>query len=396
MKNLIANRVRNITPSMTLAITAKANILATQGLDIVSFGAGEPDFDTPKHIQRAGIDAINKGMTRYTPVSGVLSLKEAVAKKLLKDNRLEYSSDEIIINNGAKHSISTALQAICNPGDEVIIPVPYWVSYPEMVKLSEATPVFISTKLKNNFKVTGKELLSAITPNTKAIIINSPSNPAGSVYLKEELETISKIAIKHQIYIISDEIYEKLIYDNQKHISIATLNESIKNLTIVVNGMSKSYAMTGWRLGYTAANKDVIQAMVKIQGHSMSHPSSITQYAGLAALGGDESFINKMVLKYDKRRSYMVKRLKDIKNLDFIYPEGAFYILVDISKIFGKKVHNVKINSSIDFANAILEHAKVAVIPGIAFGIDNYIRLSYAISLELIEKGLNRIENFVK
>jgi aspartate aminotransferase len=396
MKNLIANRVKNMTPSMTLAITAKANQLISQGLDIISFGAGEPDFDTPEYIQKAGIDAINKGFTRYTPASGILSLREAVAKKLFKDNGLEYSSDEIIINSGAKHSISTALQAICNPGDEVVVPVPYWVSYPEMVKLSEATPIFINTKPKNNFKLTDKELLSVITPNTKAIFINSPSNPVGAVYSKEELESIAEIAVKHQIYIISDEIYEKLIYDNKKHISIATLNEEIKDLTILINGMSKSYAMTGWRLGYTAANKNVIKAMTKIQGHAISHPSSITQYAALAALEGDENIINEMILEYDKRRSYMVKRLKNINNLEFIYPEGAFYVLVDISKVFGKKVNNIMINSSLDFANAILEDAKVAVIPGIAFGVDKYIRLSYATSLELIEEGLNRIENFVK
>src|SRR5690554_5474584 len=315
MKNLIADRVKNMTPSMTLAITAKANQLVDQGFDIVSFGAGEPDFNTPEYIQEAGINAINKGFTRYTPVSGILPLREVIAKKLLEENGLEYSADEIIINSGAKHSISSALQAICNPGDEVVIPVPYWVSYPEMVKLSEATPILVNTKAENNFKITDKELISVITPNTKAIFINSPSNPAGAVYSKDELEAIAKIAIEHQIYIISDEIYEKLIYNNKKHISIATLNKEIKNLTIVINGMSKAYAMTGWRLGYTAANKDVIQAMIKIQGHAISHPSSITQYAGLAALQGDSNLINGMILEYDKRRSYMIKRLKNIKNL---------------------------------------------------------------------------------
>lgn len=395
MKSTISNRTKNITPSMTLAVTAKANQLKSKGIDIISFGAGEPDFDTPKHIQKAGVNAIEQGMTRYTPVNGILPLRQAVAKKLLKDNQLEYTPDEIIINSGAKHSISTALQAICNPGDEVIIPVPYWVSYPEMVKLADAIPILVNTKEKNNFKLTYQELKSAITPKTKAILINSPSNPVGAVYSKEELETVAKIAVENQIYIISDEIYEKLIYNDKQHISIASLSSSVKELTIVINGMSKSYAMTGWRLGYTAANKDVIQAMIKIQGHAISHPSSITQYAGLAALQGNENLVTNMRLEYDKRRTYMIERLKNNKDLGFIYPDGAFYVFVDISKVFGKKINNIEINTSLDFANALLEQSKVAVIPGIAFGADNYIRLSYAISLKQIEEGLSRIDEFI-
>lgn len=395
MKNLISNRVSDISPSMTLAVTEKANQLKSKGANIISFGAGEPDFETPKHIQKAGINAIKSGKSRYTAVSGILPLREAVAKKFLVDNQLEYTTDEIIINSGAKHSISTALQAICNPKDEVIIPVPYWVSYPEMVKLAGAIPVLVKTKAENSFKLTASELQSAVTPNTKAILINSPSNPVGAVYSEEELQAIAKIAVESQIYIISDEIYEKLVYDGKKHISIASLNKSIKELSIVINGMSKTYAMTGWRLGYTAANRSVIQAMTKIQGHAISHASSITQYAGLAALEGDEDLISNMLLEYDKRKSYMVDYLEHINKLDIIYPDGAFYVLVDISKIFGSKINNIEINSSLDFANALLEYAEVAIIPGIAFGLDNYIRLSYATSLEQIKEGLNRIEDFI-
>ncbi|SJZ34297.1 pyridoxal phosphate-dependent aminotransferase [Garciella nitratireducens] len=396
MKEFIAKRVQNMTPSITLAITAKANQLKSQGIDVISFGAGEPDFDTPEYIKKAGIEAIQKGFTRYTPATGITPLKEAISKKLLKDNGLEYSLDEIIVNSGAKNSISTALQAVCNPGDEVIIPVPYWVSYSEMVKIPEAVPVFVKTKAENNFKVTKEELLSVITPKTKVIMINTPSNPVGAVYSKKELQDIAEVVLENQIYVISDEIYEKMVYDDHKHISIASLNEKIKDLTILINGMSKAYAMTGWRLGYAAANKEVIQAMGKIQGHALSHPCSITQYAGLAALEGDQSIVQSMIKEFDKRRHYMIERLKSIDLLDYIYPEGAFYVFVNISKIFGRRFNDVNINSSLDFSNILLDEANVAVVPGIGFGIDNYIRLSYATSLKDIEEGLNRIEKFLK
>ncbi len=396
MKKLIADRVQNMTPSITLAITAKANQLKAQGVNIIGFGAGEPDFDTPDYIKKAGIEAIQKGFTKYTPAAGIASLRKAICRKLREDNGLEYSIDEIIVNSGAKHSISTALQAICNPGDEVIIPVPYWVSYPEMVKIPEAVPVFVETKSANNFKMTKEELLSTITPKTKAIMINTPSNPVGAVYSKKELQDIADIAVENQIYIISDEIYEKMVYDNHKHVSIASLGQDIKNLTILINGMSKVYAMTGWRLGYTAGNKEVIQAMGKIQGHAISHPSSITQYAGLAALEGDQSVVQDMVTEFDKRRNYMINRLKAIDSLDYIYPEGAFYVFVDISKVFGRTFNSIKVNSSLEFADVLLEQANVAVVPGVGFGADNYMRLSYATSLEDIEEGLNRIENFLK
>lgn len=396
MKKLIADRVQNMTPSITLAITAKANQLKAQGVNVIGFGAGEPDFDTPDYIKKAGIEAIQKGFTKYTPAAGIASLRKAICRKLQEDNGLKYSIDEIIVNSGAKHSISTALQAICNPGDEVIIPVPYWVSYPEMIKIPEAVPVFVETKFANHFKMTKEELLSAITPKTKAIMINTPSNPVGAVYSKKELQDIADIAVENQIYVISDEIYEKMVYDNHKHVSIASLSQDIKNLTILINGMSKAYAMTGWRLGYTAGNKEVIQAMGKVQGHAISHPSSITQYAGLAALEGNQNVVQNMVTEFDKRRIYMINRLNAIDSLDYIYPEGAFYIFVDISKVFGRTFHGIKVNSSLEFADVLLEQENVAVVPGIGFGTDNYMRLSYATSLEDIEEGLNRIENFLK
>ncbi len=381
---------------MTLAITAKANQLKAQGFDVMSFGAGEPDFDTPEYIQAAGIHAIKAGFTRYTPASGIIELKKAIADKLLVDNGLKYEPDEIIVNCGAKHSISTALQAICNSKDQVIIPVPYWVSYPEMVKLVGAVPIFVETKAENNFKITKEDIKPVITHETKAIILNSPSNPTGAVYSKKELQDIAELAVENQFYVISDEVYEKLIYDDKEHISIASLGEEIRKLTIVINGMSKAFAMTGWRLGYTAANKDVISAMGRIQSHAISHPSSISQYAGVIALRDDEGIIEEKLNEFDKRRRYMIERLDNMENVGYIYPEGAFYIMVDVSKVFGRTIGNITINSSLDFSNAILEKEYVAVIPGAAFGADQYIRLSYATSMETIEEGLNRLERFIK
>ncbi|WP_373370302.1 pyridoxal phosphate-dependent aminotransferase [Irregularibacter muris] len=396
MKKMLSDYIKNITPSATLSVTATANQLKAEGLDVITFGVGEPDFDTPEYIREAGIRAIQKGLTKYTPVNGILSLREAISEKLRRDNNIDYSPEEIIINSGAKHSISTALQAICNPGDEIIIPIPYWVSYPEMVKLVGAVPIFVQTQKENNFKITGEELLSAITPKTKAIFLNTPNNPLGTIYSKNELETIANIAIEKQIYVISDEIYEKMVYDGKKHTSIASLNSEIRELTILINGMSKSYAMTGWRLGYTASNRTVIKTMGTIQSHATSHPSSITQYAGLAALQEHSPVLYEMTEEFNKRRLYMVERLKNMANIDYIYPEGAFYVFVDISKAFGAKVNERLIDSSVSFAELLLEKAHVAVIPGTAFGMDNFIRLSYATSMENIKEGLDRLEAFIK
>ncbi|EIW01173.1 pyridoxal phosphate-dependent aminotransferase [Thermoanaerobacter siderophilus] len=390
----LSQNALQITPSMTLEITAKAKQLKAQGIDVIDFGVGEPDFDTPDYIKEAAIDAIKKGYTKYTPSSGISELKKAVCDKLLKDNGLKYQPEQIVISNGAKHSIYNALCAILNPGDEVIIPVPYWLSYPEMVRLAYGKPVFVKTKAENDFKITAEELKNAITSKTKALILNTPNNPTGSVYTKEELEELVKIIEEANIFVISDEIYEKLIYEGS-HISIASLNEKIKELTILVNGMSKAYAMTGWRIGYTASSLEIAKVMSNIQSHTTSNPNSIAQYASVAALSGDETVIKRMAEEFNKRRIYMVERINKIKGLKSNKPQGAFYVMVNIDEYIGKEIKGKIIRGSIDFANALIEGANVAVVPALPFGMDNYIRISYATSIENIEKGLNRIEEFL-
>lgn len=390
----LSQNALQITPSMTLEITAKAKQLKAQGIDVIDFGVGEPDFDTSDYIKEAAIDAIKKGYTKYTPSSGISELKKAVCNKLLKDNSLKYQPEQIVISNGAKHSIYNALCAILNPGDEVIIPVPYWLSYPEMVRLAYGKPVFVKTKAENDFKITAEELKNAITSKTKALILNTPNNPTGSVYTKEELEELAKIIEEANIFVISDEIYEKLIYEGS-HISIASLNEKIKELTILVNGMSKAYAMTGWRIGYTASSLEIAKVMSNIQSHTTSNPNSIAQYASVAALSGDETVIKRMAEEFNKRRIYMVERINKIKGLKSNKPQGAFYVMVNIDEYIGKEIKGKIIRGSIDFANALIEGANVAVVPALPFGMDNYIRISYATSIENIEKGLNRIEEFL-
>lgn len=390
----LSQNALQITPSMTLEITAKAKQLKAQGIDVIDFGVGEPDFDTPDYIKEAAIDAIKKGYTKYTPSSGISELKKTVCGKLLKDNGLKYQPEQIVISNGAKHSIYNALCAILNPGDEVIIPVPYWLSYPEMVRLAYGKPVFVKTKAENDFKITAEELKNAITSKTKALILNTPNNPTGSVYTKEELEELVKIIEEANIFVISDEIYEKLIYEGS-HISIASLNEKIKELTILVNGMSKAYAMTGWRIGYTASSLEIAKVMSNIQSHTTSNPNSIAQYASVAALSGDETVIKRMAEEFNKRRIYMVERINKIKGLKSNKPQGAFYVMVNIDEYIGKEIKGKIIRGSIDFANALIEGANVAVVPALPFGMDNYIRISYATSIENIEKGLNRIEEFL-
>lgn len=384
-----------ISPSVTLEITAKAKAMKAEGIDVISFGAGEPDFNTPENIRKEGIKAIEEGLTRYTPASGIVQLKEAVCKKFKKENNLNYSPKNIIISSGAKHSISNALMAILNPGDEVIIAVPYWVSYPEMVKISGGTPVYIHTKEENDFKFTISDLNQALNNKTKAIILNSPSNPTGSIYTKEELSEIADWAIKNNIFVISDEIYERLVYDGE-HISIASINDDIKNQTIVINGMSKAYAMTGWRIGYAAANEEIVKVMSNIQSHTTSNPCSISQYASVEGLLGDQSNVEKMKKQFENRRNYMVDTINSIEGLSCRKPKGAFYIMVNISQLKGKTIKGNKIEGSLDFAKVLLDESKVAVIPGIGFGDDNYIRLSYATSMENIEKGLSRIKNIVE
>lgn len=385
-----------ISPSLTLDITAKAKSMKAKGIDVVSFGAGEPDFNTPDNIVGSGINAIKQGLTRYTPASGIIELKEAICQKFEKDNRLSYTPENIIISNGAKHSIYNALMAITNPNDEIIISVPYWVSYPELIKIAGGVPVYIKTKEENDFKYTINDLDNALTNKTKAIILNSPNNPTGTFYNEEELKEIADWAVKNNVLVISDEIYEKLVYDGKEHISIASINDDIKKIAIVINGMSKAYAMTGWRIGYAAADKKIAKIMSNIQSHTTSNPCSISQYASVEGLLGDQSSIVEMKKHFEERRDFMVHTINNINGLSCKKPKGAFYVMVNFTKLKGKKIKNVEINSSLDFANLLLEEGKVAVVPGIAFGDDDYIRLSYATSIENIEKGLSRIKKIVE
>jgi len=392
----IAKRAQAIKPSPTLATAAKAKAMKAQGIDVVDFGVGEPDFDTPENVKQAGIIAIQSGFTKYTPAGGTDELKDAVIAKFKKDNDLTYERSQVLISCGAKHSLYNIAEALFDPGDEVIIPSPYWVSYPDQVLLNDATPVIVETTEAEGFKLSAQKLEKAITKKTKALILNSPSNPTGLAYDKKTLVEIAAIAVKHRIYVISDEIYEKLLYDGFTHCSIASLGPEIKDLTLVVNGVSKSHAMTGWRIGYAAGPKDVITAMANIQSQSTSNPASISQKAALEALTGPQDFIATMNIEFDKRRKYMVERLNKIPGMSCLMPVGAFYAFPNISKLFGRSINGkTTIKNSSDFAGYLLEESKVALVSGDAFGADSYIRLSYATSMENIRKGLDRIEKAV-
>ncbi|OGX14697.1 MAG: aspartate aminotransferase [Omnitrophica WOR_2 bacterium RBG_13_41_10] len=383
----LTGRLKKVNPSSTLAITSKAKKLKSEGRDIVNFAAGEPDFDTPDFIKAAAIDAIKSGFTKYTPTTGIPELKQSICEKLKKENGLVYQPNQIVVSCGAKHSIFNAIFTLADSQDEVLIPSPYWVSYPEMVTLAEAKPFFIKTSPENNFKLTVEDLERQISANTKILILNSPANPTGSVYNRKELEAIAKICLAHKIFLISDEIYEKLIYDNIKHISIAGLNKDIYNLTLTVNGLSKAFSMTGWRVGYLAGPPDIVEAISKLQDHTTSCPSSISQKAALAALNAGDEFSENMRREFQKRRDLAIKKLENIKELKFIVPQGAFYIFCDISKTQ---------LDSITFASRLLDEAMVALIPGESFGRDDYIRISFATGIEQIEKGLDRINNWIK
>ncbi|MBM7581455.1 aspartate aminotransferase [Caldicoprobacter guelmensis] len=386
----------SISESLTLAIDAKAKKMKSEGMDVVGFGAGEPDFDTPSFIREAAKEALDRGMTRYTPVAGIAQLKEAICRKFKEDNGLDYKPNQIIVSNGAKHSLYNAFQAILNPGDEVIIPSPYWLSYPELVKLSDGVPVFVETREEDDFKLRPEDFKKAITSKTKALVLNSPNNPCGCVYDRNELEAIAEIAVENQIFVVSDEVYEAMVYDGAQHISIASLGPEIKDLTIVVNGVSKTYAMTGWRIGYAAAHEDVVKIMSNVQSHTTSNPNSIAQYASLAALTGPKDEVKAMVAEFDKRRRFMVERINSIPGLSCRTPKGAFYVMMNISEVIGKTYKGRRIEGSLSFADALLDAQMVAVVPGIAFGADNFVRLSYAVSLDNIKKGLDRIEAFIK
>ncbi len=385
-----------IEPSVTLEISAKAKALKDKGIDVISFSVGEPDFNTPENIRREGVRAIEEGLTKYTPASGIPELKKAFCDKLKRDNNLTYSPENILISSGGKHSIYNAFMAILNPGDEVVIGVPYWVSYPEIVRLAGGVPVFIETKEEEDFKFGVRELEMVKTDKTKAIIINSPSNPNGSIYTEDELREIAKWAVENNIFVLSDELYEKLIYDGYNHVSIASFDDKIKDLTILINGMSKAYAMTGWRIGFTAAHKDIIKIMSNIQSHTTSNPTSISQYASVVGLNDDQTSIDEMKKEFDKRRIYMYETINSIKGLSCRRPKGAFYIMINISGLKGRTIKGVELNNSLDVANLLLEKGNVAVIPGIGFGDDNYIRLSYATSMENIKEGLKRIKEVVE
>jgi len=393
---MLSNKALNISPSPTLAISAKAKQMKSEGIDVIGFGAGEPDFDTPEHIKRAAVKAMEEGFTKYTPAAGIPELKEAISNKLREDNSLDYSPSQIVISNGAKHSLDNVFASILNPGDEVIVPAPYWVSYPEMVKLNDGVPVFIETDSSTSFKVTLEQLEKACTPKTKAIILNSPSNPTGQIYTLEELQMLAEFAVKQNIFVISDEVYEKIIYDDTEHISIASLDPEIKELSIVVNAVSKTYSMTGWRIGYAAAPQDIATAMGDIQSHLTSNPNSIAQKASLEAFTGPQDCVEEMKKAFLERRDFMVRRIKEIPLLDCLTPKGSFYLFVEVKDAFGKSYQEQRINDVDDFARYLLEDFKVALVPGTGFGSPGCVRLSFATSMENIKTGLERIENFIK
>lgn len=392
----ISEKCRNIHPSVTLAIDARAKQLRAMGLDVIGFGAGEPDFDTPRYIKSAARDALDAGMTKYTPVAGTVELRTEIQQKLLHDNGLDYELADIIVSSGAKQCLFNALSAILDPGDEVLLPSPCWVSYPEMVRMAGGVPVMVKGDEANGFLVDADALRPHVTERTKALILNSPNNPSGSVCSRALLEGIAALAVEKQFYVISDEIYEKLIYDGEAHVSIASLGDEIRAQTIVVNGVSKSYAMTGWRIGYAAGPKPVIRAMTAFQSHSTSNPNSIAQHAAAVALTNGEKFMHDSLVEFDARRRLMHQLISGIPGLSAALPKGAFYMMLNISALIGKSLNGRAIRGSDDFAEMLLESQKVAVVPARAFGDDRYVRLSYATSRDKITLGLARIAEFVK
>jgi len=393
---VLSNRAKSLKPSPTLAINAKAKSMQAQGIHVISFGAGEPDFDTPENIKQAAKKALDEGFTKYTPVGGLDELKDAIIKKFQRESGLSYKRSEIIVSCGGKHSFYNLAQAIFDQEDEVIIPAPYWVSYPPMVALAGASPIIVETKEGDNFKITQESLKRAITSKTKALVINSPSNPTGSAYTKKELEKIAEIAISKNFFIISDEIYEKIIYDGFEFTSIASLSEEMKKRTIIVHGVAKTYAMTGWRIGYTAGSEEIISAMNNIQSQSTSNPTSISQKASVEALIGPQDEVGKMVSAFLDRRNYIVNRLNKMEGVSCFKPIGAFYVFPNFSYYYGKSYQGKKIANSTNLADFFLDVARVAVVPGVEFGADPFERLSYATSMEDIQEGLDRIEESLK
>ena len=395
MKNRVAQRMSSLSPSLTLAISAKAKAMKSAGESVVSFSVGEPDFNTPDHIIEAAKVALDNGQTKYTPSSGLLPLRKAICEKFKKDNGLDYEPSQIIVSNGAKHSIFNVCYAILDEGDEVIIPAPYWLTYPEVVKVCGATPVYIDCKKENKFKFTAEDLKAAITPKTKMLIFNSPSNPTGAVYTEEEVRAIAKVCEEAEIFVLSDEIYEKLCYNGVKPFSMAACSEKMKDLTITVNGVSKTYAMTGWRVGYLAAPKDIAKAIDSFQSHATSNACSISQAATLEALASSEEEIQAMVDVFDKRRAKLLALIEDIDGVSAVEPDGAFYVMLVVGGLYGKKYQGKTITNSVEFADVLLDAEKVATVPGVSFGADDCLRLSYSLSEADIEEGLARIKRFV-
>lgn len=393
---IFSKKSEQILPSITLEITSRAKQMKKDGADIIILGAGEPDFNTPENIRNVAIKAINDGLTKYTSASGINELKNAVGKKFKRDNNLIYSNSQIMISTGAKQCIWNVFQAILNPGDEVIVPKPYWVSYPELIRLTDGVPVFASGDEENDFKYTKPILEKAVSSKTKAILINSPNNPTGAIYSKDELAMIADFASVHNLIIVSDEIYEKFNYENDEYTSIASISNDSYNRTIIIHGVSKTYSMTGWRIGYVVGNEKIIRLMSSIQSHTTANPNSIAQYAAVEALNGDQTSVEIMVNEFKKRRDYIVKKINDTNTLSCKNPAGAFYIMINISEMIGKVIDGHRINNSIDFSNILLNKEKVAVIPGDGFGVSNYVRISYATSMDNLKEGIERIIRFAE
>ena len=390
---VLSDNVQRVQPSITMAISAKAGAMRREGIDVIPLSAGEPDFDTPQNIKDAGIRAIEEGFTKYTvPGSGIIELKEAICQKFKNDNGLDYTLDQVIVNNGAKHSLFLAVAALLNPGDEAIIPTPYWVTYSEQPRLVGAEPVIVETRPENGLKLTADEFRQAITPRSKMLFLNSPSNPSGAMYTKDELQALAEVAVEHGVYVLSDEIYEKLVYGDIEHHSIAALGDEIKELSIVVNGVSKAYSMTGWRIGYTGGSDEIINGMYKVQGQEVSHPSSMSQKAAVEALSGPQETVEVMRQAFDKRRHYMVERLSAIDDIECALPEGAFYAYPDVSAFYGRKFGERQVKESVSLCEYLLEEGLVACVPGAGFGTYEHMRLSYATSMEKIEAAMDRVE----
>jgi aspartate aminotransferase len=392
----ISKRAQAVPPSATLAVSARAQELKAQGMDVIGFGAGAPDFDTPDYIKEAAVDALKAGKTKYTAAAGIIELKAAIAAKLQKENGLKYTPDQVIVNIGGKHSVYEAMQAILDPGDEVILPTPYWVTYPEAIKLADAVPKIVQTEKDKGYKITPSQLKDVITEKTALLLINSPNNPGGFTYTPDELKAIARVLEGTNIYVISDEIYEKLIYGDTEFISFASISDDAFNRTLTLNGFSKAFSMTGWRLGYTAGPLDVIKAMGRLQSHMTSNPVTFGQYAAIAALGPPaEEAIENMRIEFERRGKYMTKRLNSIKGVECLESTGAFYSFPDVSGHYGRTIGGESIKGSMEFAKALLEQANVALVPGLPFGCDNNVRLSFACSLEQITEGLDRLEKWL-